>query len=87
MSDEKGVPAIVEAFEELDRNLMFAGARDKIDSDVLRRVEAAENLDYRGFVGEAEKRELLARCRGVVFNGVKEDFGIVPVEANACGKA
>ena len=39
------------------------------------------------FVGEAtdvELRELFQRCRALVFPG-EEDFGIVPVEAQACG--
>ena len=37
-----------------------------------------------GAVDREELRELYRRCRALVFPGV-EDFGIVPVEAQACG--
>jgi glycosyltransferase involved in cell wall biosynthesis len=37
-----------------------------------------------GAVGDEELRTLYQRCRALVFPGV-EDFGIVPVEAMACG--
>jgi len=83
---EKGVPAVVEAFEGRDERLVFAGGRGDVDGTVIDHIERADNLDWRGFVEENEKRDLLARCRAVVFNGRNEDFGIVPIEANASGK-
>jgi glycosyltransferase involved in cell wall biosynthesis len=86
LDEEKGVPAVVEAFRDLDRRLVLAGGEGDVAERVRRTVETAPNLDYRGFVSDAEKRELLARCRAVVFNGRNEDFGIVPVEANASNK-
>ncbi len=84
---EKGVPAVVEAFDGLEERIVFAGGRGDVGSGVLDRIEGSENMEYRGFVDDEEKRDLLATCRAVVFNGVDEDFGIVPVEANASGKA
>lgn len=81
---EKGVEAIVAAFEELDQQIVFAGGEG--DSGVVNRIRAADNMEYAGFVSEDEKYDLLGRCRAVVFNGRNEDFGIVPVEANASGK-
>lgn len=83
---EKGVPAVVEAFSESDLELVLAGGRGDVAGDVLAAVRDCPNIEYLGFVDEAEKRDLLARCRAVVFNGRNEDFGIVPVEANASGK-
>ena len=83
---EKGVPAVVEAFEGLDARLVFAGGRGDVDDSVYARIGRATNMEHRGFVSESVKRELLATCRAVVFNGVDEDFGIVPIEANASGK-
>ena len=41
-------------------------------------------MEFRGFVPNEELRELYRRCRAVVLPGV-EDFGIVPLEAQACG--
>jgi glycosyltransferase involved in cell wall biosynthesis len=81
---EKGVEAIVEAFESLKHPIIFAG--NEGDAEVLDRIRAAKNMEYVGFVSEERKYELLGTCRAVVFNGRSEDFGIVPVEANASEK-
>ena len=87
LDGEKGVPAIVDAFEESDRRLVLAGGRGDTSKELVERIRAAPNMAYRGYVDEEEKYELLASCRAVVFNGVEEDFGIVPIEANASAKA
>lgn len=87
LDKEKGVPAIIQAFDRSDRQLVLAGGMGDVDGQSRERVEQEENFDYRGFVTEAEKYDLLSSCRAVVFNGQNEDFGIVPIEANASGKA
>ncbi|WP_247009105.1 glycosyltransferase [Halorientalis litorea] len=87
LDEEKGVPAIVDAFAESDHELVLAGGRGDVSEAVMDRIRRSETIDYRGFVSEGEKRALLGTCRAVVFNGRNEDFGIVPVEANASGKA
>ncbi|MBX0323115.1 glycosyltransferase [Halomicroarcula sp. F13] len=87
LDQEKGVPAVVDAFAGTDHELVFAGGMGDVGSAVTERLEQAPNIDYRGFVTEDEKYDLLSRCRAVVFNGRNEDFGIVPIEANASGKA
>jgi glycosyltransferase involved in cell wall biosynthesis len=46
---------------------------------------AGANVEFLGRVGDAELRELYARCRAFVLPG-EEDFGITPVEALASGK-
>lgn len=84
---EKGVEAVVEAFAGGEHDLVLVGPDGDATAAVERLVEAAPNIERRGFVPEAEKRELLSRCRAVVFNGAGEDFGIVPIEALASGKA
>lgn len=87
LDKEKGIGAILTAFEELDKTLVMAGGMGNIDSSTADKIERVENIDYRGFVTEDEKYRLLAQCRAVVFNGWNEDFGIVPIEASASGKA
>jgi glycosyltransferase involved in cell wall biosynthesis len=87
LDEEKGVPAVVDAFADGDHDLVLAGGRGDVSEAVMDRIRRADTIDYRGFVPEAEKRDLLATCRAVVFNGRNEDFGIVPIEANASGKA
>lgn len=86
LDEEKGVPAVVGAFKGLDERLVMAGGAGDVDDSVLKRIERAENIEWRGFVDEDEKLELLSQCSAVVFNGRNEDFGIVPIEANASGK-
>jgi len=86
LDDEKGVPKVVSAFTGMDRRIKFAGGRGDVSDDVVEAIVDAPNMEYLGFVDEAKKYELLATCRAVVFNGVNEDFGIVPIEANASGK-
>jgi glycosyltransferase involved in cell wall biosynthesis len=87
LDEEKGVPAVVEAFAGSDHRLVLAGGRGDVDDAVMDRIRRAEEIEYRGFVDESKKYDLLATCRALVFNGRDEDFGIVPIEANASGKA
>jgi glycosyltransferase involved in cell wall biosynthesis len=49
-------------------------------------VEAAagSTVEILGRVGDDEMRELYRTCRALVFPG-EEDFGIMPIEAQACG--
>ena len=53
----------------------------------LRRVARAANADveFMGWLSDAEIRDLYQRSRAVLMPGV-EDFGMVPVEAQACGR-
>ncbi|MWG32901.1 glycosyltransferase [Halomarina oriensis] len=84
---EKGVPEVVDAFEHLDHPIDFVGPRGDVSDDTLDRIDRASNMRNLGFVSVDEKHRLLAESRAVVFNGVAEDFGIVPVEAIAAGSA
>ena len=78
----KSVDDIVRAFEDLDAELVVAG--DGPEREKLEHI-AGENVEFRGYVSEQEKKELLAGARAFVFNGRDEDFGISPVEALAAG--
>jgi glycosyltransferase involved in cell wall biosynthesis len=86
LDEEKGVPEVVSAFEGLEEQLVMAGGAGDVDKTLMNRIERAENIEWKGFVNEEKKISLLATCTGVVFNGRNEDFGIVPIEANASGK-
>jgi len=87
LNEEKGVPELVDSFKRTGHELVLAGGAGDVDAETMGAIERATNIDYRGFVPEDEKYDLLARCRAVVFNGRNEDFGIVPIEAAASGKA
>ena len=49
------------------------------------RALAPPEVTFLGHVDDEELRELYRGCRAVVMPGV-EDFGIVPLEAMACGR-
>ena len=77
----KRADAAVAACERLGRRLVVAGeGRD------LERVRAlaGPNTTFAGRVSDAELTALLASSRALLFPG-EEDFGIVPVEAQAAG--
>jgi glycosyltransferase involved in cell wall biosynthesis len=43
-----------------------------------------KNIEFLGYISEEEKVKVLSRARGFIAMGT-EDFGIAPVEAQACG--
>jgi len=49
------------------------------------RVMAAPNVEFLGWRSDDEILELYRHCRFLIFPG-EEDYGIVPLEAMACGK-
>lgn len=49
------------------------------------RALAGPTVQFLGRLTEEQKQEQLAGCRAFIFPG-EEDFGIAPVEAQACGK-
>ncbi len=65
-----------------------AGARLIVAGDGRHRAAcervAGPGTEFRGAVSREELRDLYRRCRALLFPGV-EDFGIVPVEAQATG--
>jgi glycosyltransferase involved in cell wall biosynthesis len=78
----KRVDMAVRAFARLGRPLRVVG--DGPEFKNLKRM-AAGNIEFCGRVGDAELRDLLARCRALIVPG-DEDFGLTPVEALASGK-
>ena len=78
----KRVDIIVEAFAAMpDRKLVVIG--DGPDNDKVR-AKAGPNVSFLGYAPKAELRDHLQRAKAFVF-AAEEDFGIVPVEAQACG--
>jgi glycosyltransferase involved in cell wall biosynthesis len=72
----------VQAFNQLRLPLKIVGAG--VDEKRLRKM-ALSNVEFVGHLPQDELTRLYARCRAVIFPGV-EDFGIVPLEANAAGR-
>jgi glycosyltransferase involved in cell wall biosynthesis len=78
----KRLDSVVRQFSASGRNLRICG--DGPEYRHLRDL-ARPNVQFLGRVGDAELRELYARCRAFLLPG-EEDFGMTPVEALASGK-
>jgi len=78
----KRVDVAVEAFNRLDRRLVIVG-----DGPERGRLQSMSGPHVRfvGELGDAALRRYYRQCRALVFPG-EEDFGLVPVEAQACGR-
>ena len=80
----KRIDLIVKAFAKMpERKLVVVG-----DGPERERIETAargyENIEILGYQGKAELNQLMSEARAFVFAAI-EDFGIAPVEAQACG--
>jgi glycosyltransferase involved in cell wall biosynthesis len=78
----KRLDLMVDAFRAMpDRSLIVAG-----DGPALANARAAagSNVEFVGEVSRERLRELMRGARAFVF-AAEEDFGIAPVEAQACG--
>lgn len=78
----KRVDLAVRAYGQTGFPLKIAGAGTELDA--LQKL-AAPNVEFLGRLSDEAVRDLYRRCRFLVFPG-EEDFGIVPLEAQACGK-
>jgi glycosyltransferase involved in cell wall biosynthesis len=77
----KRVDLAVEASNRLRRRLVVIGSGQ--DAGRLKTL-AGPTVEFLGWQKDEVLRDHLRRCRALLFPG-EEDFGIVPVEANACG--
>jgi glycosyltransferase involved in cell wall biosynthesis len=77
----KRVDLAVRACARLGRRLVVAGEGRDLDRV---RAMAGPDVTFTGRVSDGELAELLATSRALLFPG-EEDFGIVPVEAQAAG--
>jgi len=81
LSPYKRVDLAVEAFNELGYPLVIIGTGPEMP---YLRSMAASNIQFLGSITDEQVRSHYARCRALVFPG-EEDFGIVPLEAQAMG--
>lgn len=82
LSPYKRVDIAVELFNKLRKKLVIIG--DGSQKRDLQRL-AGEHVEILGFKSDEVVKEYMENCKALIFPG-EEDFGIVPVEAMACGK-
>jgi len=78
----KRVDLAIEACNQLGRPLRIVGVGEEYSR--LRRI-AGKTVSFLGALSDEEVRSQYAQCRALLFPG-EEDFGIVPVEAQAAGR-
>jgi glycosyltransferase involved in cell wall biosynthesis len=80
----KRVDAIVQAFTRIpQRRLKVVGEGPEL-AKIENLARGAPNIELLGYRPAAELVEFMGRARAFVF-AAEEDFGIVPLEAQACG--
>ncbi len=77
----KRIDLAIEACNALRRPLLLIGNGQ---DEARLRALAGPTIHFLGWQPNAVIRDHLRRCRALIFPG-EEDFGIVPVEAQACG--
>lgn len=79
----KRIDLAIAACKKLHRRLVIIGSGQELKR--LRTI-AGDNVQFLGWQPDAVIRDHMQRCRALLFPG-EEDFGIVPLEAQACGAA
>ncbi|OQA15906.1 MAG: GDP-mannose-dependent alpha-(1-6)-phosphatidylinositol monomannoside mannosyltransferase [bacterium ADurb.Bin363] len=78
----KKIDIAVEAFNSFKKDLIIIGEGPEMNR--LRKM-AENNIKFLGWKSDKEIRVYYQNCKALVFPG-NEDFGIVPVEVQACGR-
>jgi glycosyltransferase involved in cell wall biosynthesis len=73
---------VIEAFNQLGAKLIVTGEGPEMNR--LSKI-AKSNIEFTGWIDRETLRDYYRGCEALIFPGI-EDFGIVPVEAQACGR-
>lgn len=80
----KRIDLAIEACKELGRKLIVIG--DGEEREKLKKIaDNDKNIIFTGRISDEEVRDYLQRCKAMIFSA-EEDFGIIPVEVQACGR-
>ncbi|HEY9828152.1 MAG TPA: glycosyltransferase [Stenomitos sp.] len=77
----KRIDITIKAFNQLGEPLIIIG--DGPEREALEAI-AAPNVQFLGYVPDEARQDLMSRARAVIVTGL-EDYGLVPIEANASG--
>ncbi len=79
----KRIDIAIEAFNRLKHPLKIVGTGPLMES--LKKMIRFEGIEFEGWVDEEKLWDYYQCCKALIFPG-EEDFGIVPLEAQMCGK-
>lgn len=82
----KRIDLAISACGELGRKLVVigSGSQEKNLRKLAAKYKTAQ-IVFTGRVSDEEAKDYLQRCKAMIFSA-EEDFGIIPVEAQACGR-
>ncbi|MFA5158901.1 MAG: glycosyltransferase [Candidatus Omnitrophota bacterium] len=78
----KRLDLVIEAFNSLERRLVVIGSGPL--ADPYQKLRKNDQISFWGGVSDEELRKAYSGARALIFP-TEEDFGIVPLEAQACG--
>ncbi len=83
----KGVDIMVRACINAKKKLKIAGKGSYLEDlkKLVRDLNGEDLVEFLGYVDNEQKADLLSKCKTLIFPVKDEDFGIVPIEANAAG--
>lgn len=79
----KNARLIVETAIKYNLNVKLIGD-GSMKKEMIKLAHGHDNIEFLGRISDEEKWKVVAKAKGLFFCGV-EDFGIVPLEAMACG--
>lgn len=85
----KGVEMAIRACAMLHKPLKIAGIGSNLEDmkKLVKELNAKGIVKFLGYPNDEMKNRLFSKCKALLFPVEKEEFGIVPVEANAYGAA
>jgi len=85
LTANKRFDEIIEAFREHPDKRLVIGGSGPQEAHLRELADGMDNVEFRGYLDEDEKRDLLGRAKALVYAAENEDFGMVPIEAFASG--
>lgn len=82
----KRVNIVVNAFLKLEREKLVIVGNGPYAKEIASIISANKNILLYKSLSERRLRKLYSKCKAVIYIPKNEDFGIVPIEANASGK-
>ncbi len=75
------------SFQRRDFKVVIVGEGDDLPrlKKMTKDLEITDIVEFTGYITEEEKLDLYQRARFLVENSVKEGWGLIAIEANACG--
>ena len=85
----KGVELAIRAATDAKVPLKIGGIGNDLErmKELVKELNAKGLVKFLGYFSDEEKPALLAKAKGLIFPVQGEDFGMIPVEANAAGTA